>query len=212
MGTKEEGGEGCLVQMGYDNHAVLGFVAVVIGVIGYIPYCRDILRGTTKPHPFSWLGFGILNGITFIAQVVSGGGPGTWVTAITTIATFGIAILAFIHGGKGITIFDWICFAGALVAIIFWKLTSNPLWAVVIVTTADLLAFAPTFRKGFLRPYEETISLYAMSTLKYAISLVALTVCNVTTALFPAAMVISNVGFVVLLLLRRQYISPITRP
>jgi hypothetical protein len=198
--------------MGYDHHAVLGFVAVVIGVIGYIPYYRDILRGTTKPHPFSWLGFGILNGITFIAQVVSGGGFGTWVTAITTISTFGIAILAFIHGDKGITIFDWICFAGALVGIIFWKLTSNPLWAVIIVTIADLLAFAPTFRKAFLRPYEETISLYALSVLKYAISLGALAVFNVTTALFPATLVISNGSFVVLLILRRQYISPITRP
>jgi hypothetical protein len=198
--------------MGYDHHAVLGFVAVVIGVIGYIPYYRDILRGTTKPHPFSWLGFGILNGITFIAQVVSGGGPGTWVTAITTISTFGIAILAFTRGEKGITIFDWICFAGALVGIIFWKLTSNPLWAVIIVTIADLLAFAPTFRKAFLRPYEETISLYAMSILKYAISLGALAVFNVTTAFFPATLVISNGSFVVLLILRRQYISPITRP
>lgn len=193
-----------------DYHTLLGFLAVGIGIVGYIPYYRDIYRGTTKPHPFTWIGFGLLNAITFVAQVVTGGGPGAWVTAITTVATFGIAILAFRQGEKKITLFDWICFGGALIGIVLWKMTSDPFSAVVIVTAADLLAFAPTFRKVFLKPNEETASLYFMSILKYGISLFALTTFNLTTAFFPVAITIANAAIVVLILIRRSQLSGVS--
>ena len=84
--------------MSFEYHAALGFVAVAIGVIGYIPYYRDIFRGTTKPHPFTWVGFGLLNGVTFVAQIVTGAGPGAWVSAITTIA---------LTGSVGGTVYNW---------------------------------------------------------------------------------------------------------
>ncbi len=190
--------------MNSDYHVILGIIAVLIGVVGYIPYYRDIIRGTTKPHPFTWLGFAILNAITFIVQVVTNGGPGAWVTGLTTIATFGIAALSFYRGEKNITKFDWICFIGALIGIILWKLTNDPFWAVVIVTIADLLAFAPTFRKAFLRPYQETATLYMMSVFKYGISLFALTAFNLTTTFFPVAIVLANLAIVILLIVRRR--------
>jgi hypothetical protein len=114
-----------------------------------------------------------------------------------------IAGLAFSRGEKRITLFDWICFGGALIGIALWRLTSDPLWAVVIVTIADLLAFAPTFRKAFLRPNEETATLYFMSVLKYGISLFALTAFNLTTAFFPVAITVANAAIVLMLLVRR---------
>ena len=187
-----------------NSHETIGLIAAIIGIIGYIPYYRNIFRGTTKPHPFTWLGFSILNGITFFAQVATGGGPGAWVSAITTIATLGIAILAFQKGEKRITVFDWACFIGALIGIILWKLTSNPLSAVVIVTIADFLALLPTYRKAFLRPHEETATLYAMSVFKYLLSIFALTTFSLTTALFPIAITLYNVSVVVLLVVRRR--------
>src|SRR3989344_6269281 len=98
----------------YDYHIVLGIIAAAVGLLGYFYYYRDIFRGKTTPHLFSWLSFGLLNAITFFAQVVKGGGPGAWVTGVSTITTFGIAFLAIRYGEKHITRFDWICFGGAL--------------------------------------------------------------------------------------------------
>lgn len=192
-----------------DYHAILGFIAVAIGVVGYVPYYRGIFRGTTKPHPFTWVGFGLLNAITFVAQVATGGGPGAWVTALTTVATFGIAILAFRQGEKNITVFDWICFIGALLGIALWKMTSDPFLAVVVVTIADLLAFAPTFRKAFLRPFEETTALYLMSVIKYSISIFALTTLSLTTAFFPIAITLANAAIVILLVVRQRQLRNI---
>ncbi len=187
-----------------DPKAILGLIAAIIGLVGYVPYYRDIFRGATKPHPFSWVGFALMLGITFIAQVVTGAGAGAWVTGVSALGVLGIAILSFSKGERDITLFDWMCFGGALIGVALWRLTSDPLAAVLIITVTDTLAFAPTYRKAYYRPQEETASLFVLSALKYLISLFALNSFNLTTALFPISLVLSNTLFVGLIFLRRR--------
>ena len=191
----------------YDYQTILGVMAVVVGIIGYVPYYRDVLRGATKPHPFSWIGFALLLGITFFAQVATGAGPGAWVNGISALGVLGIAILALAKGERDITAFDWICFGGALLGIVLWRVTDSPLAAVVIVTVTDMVAFAPTFRKAYLKPSEETASLFVLASVKYLISLFALTSLSLTTLLFPVSLIISNSALVWMLWFRRRQLT-----
>ena len=195
----------------YDYHIILGAAAVVIGLVSYVPYYRDVLRGTTKPHPFSWFAFALMMGITFFAQIVTGAGPGAWVTGISAVAVLGIALLSVWKGHREITTFDWFCFAGAILGIVLWRITNDPLIAVIIVTVTDTIAFAPTYRKGYFKPHEETASLFVLSAIKYFVSLFALSSLNLTTTLFPAALVISNFAFVAMLLIRRRQLGKVAR-
>jgi hypothetical protein len=188
----------------WDYHLAIGFLAALVGLGGYYFYYRDMFRGTTTPHSFSWLGFGFLNAITFFAQVAKGGGAGTWVTGVSTLATLGIAAFALRRGEKDITGFDWFCFIGAALGIVAWQLTKDPLSAVIIVTVTDNVAFAPTYRKGFVKPYSETLANYVASVIKYSLGLIALEAFNWTTALYPASLILSNVFFVALLMYRRE--------
>ena len=48
---------------------ILGIIAVIIALAGYVPYFRDIFRGKTKPHAFSWLVWASLTGIAFFGQI-----------------------------------------------------------------------------------------------------------------------------------------------
>lgn len=183
--------------------STLGLIAVMIGIVGYIPYIKDMYHGITKPHPFTWFGIGLLNGIAFFAQIFSGGGAGAWISGITAIFTIAIATFS-LRSKTEIKPVDWICLVGALLAIVFWKLTSSPLTAVIVVTFADLLIMIPTFRKSFSKPNEETVSLYLLSFVKYALSLMALGVFNLTTALFPAVIAFLNLSLVALIFVRRN--------
>ena len=187
-----------------DYKIALGVIASIIGFIGYIPYFRDIFNGKTKPHIFSWFAWGISAGIVFFAQIAKGAGPGAWVTGLTAIACVSIAVLAFFRGEKNITRIDWISFVSALLGVVFWQLTNDPLTAVLLVTIADILAFIPTIRKAYEKPREETASTYFLNALKYAISLIALQSLNFTTFLYPAYLVVANGLFVVMLLVRRK--------
>lgn len=186
-----------------DYKIALGLLATIIGFAGYIPYFMDIFRGKTKPHVFTWLGFAILTGVAFAAQLTKGAGPGAWVTACTAAVCLLIAVLALNRGEKNITKSDWFCIVASLVGIGLWFFLKDPLWAVIVITVADFLSFLPTIRKSYLKPHEETVSTYMLSSLKFVFAVVALESFDVTNWLYPASLVLANGGFAIMLLVRR---------
>lgn len=133
----------------------LGIIAVIIGIIGYFAYFRDIFAGRTKPHAFSWLVWGILTGIGFFGQRADNAGPGAWVTGFTAVVCLIVFILAIFRGEKQIVLVDWLSLFGAFVAMGLWALTKGPLLSVILVTIIDALGFFPTFRKSYFKPSEK---------------------------------------------------------
>lgn len=182
----------------------LGIIATVIAFYSYIPYFRDIFRGKTKPHAFSWFIWLLLTAIGFLAQISDGGGAGAWATGFTALVAFFIFLTALRHGEKEITKSDWVCLTGALLAIGVWPFTDTPLLSVILITLIDALGFIPTFRKAYKKPHEETLQTYALSAIKFAIAIVALSNYSIVTILYPASLVVMNSLFVCMLLTRRR--------
>lgn len=186
---------------------ILTFVAAAIGFIGYGPYIRDVLRGVTKPHPFSWLTWGILELTAFLAQLAKGGGIGAWVTAASAAITLFIAFNALSKRDKKIGITDWLAFGGGLIGITLWIFSNNPLLAVVAVVIADALAFVPTFKKSFYHPSEETLIEYKLSVVKWTLAIFALEAYNLTTWLYPVSLMLTNGSFVVMSIVRKKQLK-----
>ncbi len=183
---------------------VLGVIAVLIALAGYVPYFRDIFRGKTKPHAFSWLIWASLTGIAFFGQIFDKGGAGAWVTGFTALVSFVIFILAIGRGEKNITSSDKWSLGGAVIALVLWFLTHNPLGSVILITLIDALGFYPTFRKSYYKPDEETMLTFFLSGLKFVIAIIALENYSVVTYLYPASLVLMNFIFVGLLVVRRR--------
>src|SRR6185369_13805789 len=93
---------------------------------------------------------------------------------------------------------DWAFFISSLLAIPVWLITKNPLWSVIIITIVDNLAAVPTFRKAYHHPDTEHAWTYALSGLKFIVSLFALQSFTWTTALYPASLVLAILAFVVI--------------
>ncbi|MCX6728111.1 MAG: hypothetical protein NTX11_04870 [Candidatus Saccharibacteria bacterium] len=182
----------------------LAVIAVVIGIIGYIPYFRTIFSGKTKPHAFTWLVWGVLTAIAFFGQLVGKGGAGAWVTGFTALISFIVFGFALVKGKRDFPKADWLCLAGCTIAMVLWTVTSDPLAAIILVTIIDMLAFIPTFRKSYFMPESEPAFTYALSGLKFLISLFALQEFSTVTVLYPASLVITNALFVAMLYVRRQ--------
>ena len=187
-----------------DYKTILGIAALVIDIPSYVLYFRDIYFRNTRPHVFSWFVWSLLTGIAFFAQISKGAGVGAWVTGLTSVLCLLIAVIALFRGEKIITKVDWISFVAAFFGIILWVFTDSPLAAVIVVSIVDLLGFVPTFRKSYHRPFQESPWPFGLGSLKFGISLFALESFNLTTALYPATLVISNGIFVIMLLIRRQ--------
>lgn len=187
-----------------DIKTIIGVIAVIVGFIGYAPYLRDTFRGTTKPHFFSWFLWGVMEGTIFFAQVQKDAGPGAWVMGFSALIIFVIAAKAFFSKDKNITSFDWWCFFGAILGIVVWQLTKDPIGAVIIITITDAVAFLPTYRKEFEIPNGETLAEYVASSIKHTLGILALTSYSIVTTLYPVSLVLTNGLFVIMVLLRRK--------
>jgi hypothetical protein len=191
-----------------DFKMILGLAAVAVGLIGYWLYLRDIFRSKTRPHVFTWFVWSLMVGTAFFAQLARGGGAGAWVSGVAAVVCLFIAACAFWRGEKHITRLDWVCFIGALAGLALWKITADPLAAILVIIVVDALAFVPTIRKAFFKPEEETAGVYMASAIKYVFALAAIDSYNLTTWLYPAYLVMSNGGFVIMLCFRRRHLTP----
>ena len=187
-----------------DYHIILGALALTVGVLGYVPYIRDTWNGSTKPHPFTYLIWALIGTISFVAQLAKNAGPGAWAMGVPVVFGITIAILSIRKGERSIKRLDWLCLVLALVAIVIWRLTSDPLYAVLIVMVVNTLAFIPTFRKAYWKPREETASSYALGVLRSVISIPALLSFNAVTLLPLVYHIVSNTLLVAMLLIRRK--------
>lgn len=192
-----------------DFKLAVALVSIVITLIGYFYYFRDIFAGKTKPHAFSWLVWASLTAIAFAGQLSDGGGTGAWVTGVTAAISFVIFALAITKGEKNVTKSDRFNLLGALFALVLWFVTSDPLLSIILITVVDFLGFMPTIRKSYHKPREETLIHYVLAGLKFALAIVALEHYSVVTWLYPASLVAANLFFVLLLVTRRRKIAPV---
>lgn len=189
--------------MTYDYKVILGLAAVLMTLAAHIPYLMTTLRGTNKPHVFTWVIWSLLTFIAFAAQVEGQAGAGAWVTGATGAISVVIMLASLRKGEKDITRGDWVMFSVGMLAIPAWAATSDPFWSVLIVVVIDCSAFWPTFRKSWRKPHEENSFMYGFNIPRHLISLLALQTVSLITTLYPAALLIMNIIMYVMLKIRR---------
>jgi len=186
---------------------IIGGISVIVGMAGQGLYLWQLLRHTIKPHIFSWIIWGLLGLTGFAAQYAAKAGPGCWAMGVSSLFCFVIAAAGIFYGEKSITRGDWICFILLLSAIPAWMATNNPLWAVVIVSAIDAGAFYPTFRKSWANPHDEGVTAFYIYALQMVFSLAAMESFTVTTALYPAVILVMNLVLTSTLLYRRRLLA-----
>lgn len=183
---------------------ILSFIAVALTFIAYIPYYRDILKGKTHPHVYSWSLWGLLTVLIVALQIKGGAGVATYVTATAGLLCIGVVVIGLKHGKRDITRSDTVVATLALIAIGFWLIVDQPVVSIILVVIADLLAFIPTVRKSWHKPYSETLSLYLTNTLRFCLALFAVADYTILSSLWLAVWVVANGLFSLMLVIRRS--------
>lgn len=190
-----------------DYKFLLGASAAVISVISYFIYLYSIYRGQTKPHGFTWFIWGVINIVAFAAVLVSGGSSGGWVLGINILGCFTIAGIAFYQKRVDYDRMDWLALGGAFLAIFFWWLTDNPLYAVILVSLSDTIAIIPSLRKAYRLPFEENANSFIFGVSYYILALFALETFSLTTSLYHFAIIAADLAIVGIVLVRRKQLS-----
>lgn len=184
----------------------LGIIATVLTFAAYVPYYRDILRGKTHPHVYSWSLWGLLTVLIVAFQIKDGAGPAVFVTIAAGLLCIGVVVLGLKYGKRDITTSDKVVAVLALVAIGFWVLAKQPVVSLLLVITADLLAFIPTVRKSWNKPYSETLSLYVTNTIRFVLAFFAIQNYTILTSLWIICWALGNAIFSAIIVLRRKQI------
>jgi hypothetical protein len=171
---------------------LLGLIAGLIAFPQCFLYCRDILRGRTKPHLFTYLIWTIVTFLVFFGQLSAGAGPGAWTTGISAVLTTFVLELSFKYGTEDVTQSDAIFFALACTSVIPWLLTKDPLISVIIATCIDVCAFMPTIRKTYRDPSSETIHGWWPNLIRHPLAILALSTYSITTTIYPSALFVMN--------------------
>lgn len=192
----------------YSVKAFLSATAIALTFIALLPYIRSIRQGKTKPHAFSWIIWGSVTFVAFLAQLAGHGGIGAWPIGISGMLTWYIAWRAYQQRGTiNITRLDWWFLFSAMTSLPIWYLTREPLWAVVILTIVDLLGFGPTIRKAWHEPHHERLSLFILMGIRNGLVVMAMETYSLTTILFPAAMVGACLLLIAVIIYRRPQIA-----
>jgi hypothetical protein len=190
-----------------DLKIILGTIAALLALGSAYLYIKDIFRGNTKPHTYTWLIWSIVTVIAFLGQWVSGGGPGSWATGVSAIVTIFILFLSLKggYGTKDITRFDKICLILAILSILPWILIKSVLWSVILATLIDLIAFFPTMRKTWNAPKSESLGSMYFDAIKHSLSMFSMGSYSFINIIYPASVLITKFIIIVeIIILRRK--------
>ncbi|MFZ5593890.1 MAG: hypothetical protein ACOY4D_06470 [Pseudomonadota bacterium] len=186
----------------------LSAIAIALTLAAFFPYIRSIINDTVKPHVFSWVIWGMTTLVVFLAQINDNGGVGAWPIGVSASITLFIALLAYIKRADiTITRIDWWFLVAAMSSLPLWYFTSDPLWAVVTLTTVDVLGFGPTVRKAYNFPYSESLLFFGLFTARNLIAIMALENRSATTVLFPAVIAAACALLMLMIVYRRRVLS-----
>ena len=186
---------------------VIGILAAILVLAGYIPYIRDVLRGKTHPHIYSWFLWGLLTIVIFGIQITHHAGFGGLVTIAAGIMCLIVLLLSVKNGVKDITVSDNVVLILTIAAMGLWLLAKQPLLAILLACLTDLLAFLPTVRKSWNKPFSETLSLYQLNTVRFGVAIIALDQYTFINIVWPAMWAVVNGIFSLGLIARRKSLA-----
>src|ERR1700722_17864047 len=183
----------------------MGALAVGIAVIAYALYVWKSLRGDARPHPLSWLIFGVLGGTSYLVQRDQAAGPGSWVMGITAIVCLLLCLMSFWCGERAFPWYEWAFLAAAAVIFIFYLLSRQPTISAVLAAIVSVLGFGPTVTKAWQRPHSDSITTFALNSIKFIPAFFAMDNLSLATCVMPAALVVANAAVALIIYARRAH-------
>jgi hypothetical protein len=187
--------------------AALGIASAVVNTIGLIPYLKDIFKHKTKPERATWWIWVALNAVAFTAQVGAGA---TWSLLLTAGELLSIGVIAYLslnYGYGRLQQRDIISLLVAMLGLILWKFTNDPIFAIAIVVLIDLLGFWLTVTKTWKAPHTETLISWICAGFAGTFGTLAVGKLNFTQLLYPLYIMLANWLLVWVIVYRRKALA-----
>lgn len=171
-------------------------------------YIWQTFSSQVRPHPLSWFLFGILSATGYWVQRDQGARAGSWTLLAMTFICFLLAGLSLARGERHFSKIEWGFLVAGCIVFALYFFTKEPNLAAVLTTLIDALGFGPTFARGWRKPEKDSVTSYALNAAKFAPSLLAMQPATVATCIYPATLLVLNSAVAIMLVARRQNVTP----
>ena len=182
---------------------VFGVLAAVVGIADTVPYVRDTLGRSTRPHRGTWLIWAVLAIVVCLSQRADGASWSLVMAGTQVVVTTAIFVLAIRLGTGGVSAVDALMIGVAAAGVAGWLVVHEPMVATLCVLGADLIAAAMMVPKTYRDPHSETLSTFALASLGGALAVGAVGVVEVSLLVYPVYYCLVN-GAMALLIHRRR--------
>ncbi len=186
---------------------VLGVLAGVVTIADTIPYVRDTVRGTTRPHRGAWLIWGVLAIVACLSQRADGGSWSLVMAAVQAVLTSFVFLLSIRSGEGGLSPIEVVMVALASGGVIGWIVADEPVIATACVVAADLIGAAMMVPKTYRDPGSETLATFALASLAGVLAAGAVGVVDPSLLLYPIYFCLVNGAITVLIRHRRGVLA-----
>jgi hypothetical protein len=184
----------------------LVFVGVFIHLLGISDYIKDTIKGKTKPNRITWLLWSIAPLIGAFASIANG-----FSLALIPVFSLGLApFLVFIASFSNKNAYwelkklDYICGLFAVLALLLWAITNNPMTAVIFAIFSDIFAGIPTLIKIWKFPQTETLTPYTTGFISSITALFAIKLWSFNETTFPIYLILIQALYLAVFILRKK--------
>lgn len=170
--------------MSGNHYEIIGIIAGILAITGYIPYIISILRGTTKPNRATWFIWTIVGGLLAFSYIAEGDQNSIWLPLGYFFGPLIAALLSLKYGYAQWTRLDTYCIAAAILSIIPWVLSDNATATLIINVAIDIFGALPTVVKAYHEPETEDFTAWVIFFVANTLQLFAISMWNIA-AIYP---------------------------
>lgn len=137
------------------SYEMIGIIAGILAVLGYIPYLYSILAGKTKPNRATWFIWTIVGGLLAFSYIAESHSGSIWLPLAYFMCPLITAILSLRYGYAEWTRLDTFCITAALLSIIPWVFADSATTTLMINLVIDSIGAVPTLVKTYREPETE---------------------------------------------------------
>ena len=163
-------------------------------------YASSILQGESKPHRTTRFVLLVITLLAFTALFAQNNTVAVFLAGVSFLQSIIIFILSIKYGMGGRAKIDIVCLFIALIGILVWKLTDNPIMWLMASILADFVGMIPALIKTYKLPETETRIFYWLDVCAAIFTMLAITTYSYQEISYPIYIMVINLVMVIFIL------------
>ena len=184
---------------------VLGLIAGIFTIAGYIPYIYEVIAKTDVPSRASWIIWSLSTLIILFGVKATGTHEAIWVPITDALGCFVIMLLSIKYGVGGWNRADKISFSLCILSLVILWTTGNALTALIMNLLIYISGYISTIKKAIEDPTTESKTAWSLFLIGVVLNFITVAIGSdrgFAVWLYPSVLVIC-VGVLFTILFRK---------